>query len=387
MPPTGPARFCRPGPGRGPVRQSGPGSPGPRQGPGGAIAAHLGKIKNRQEDAVIGRELDWQGRVEGDQAKSVAFRDQAVNQTTFRAFAFMKGRSPMVHMAHSVGQFFGMSGMAADVQGKYIGFIGDRGNGRHPVPFILPPQNAWAWTKIKFLNERNNFENHFEERENWDQRWTTGANKDVLIGKMLPRLLALPSFVAEYIQAQGGTCLPYHLYMYIRDHLDGDTTIDPERWRLILDWCIAAAQEKNDSSLLKNIGTPEPALCQDPEFLDWCERRLNFTLGEEVRAATVAHRGGEAWRSRFPATPRGACQQPHAQPAAGGHAVQHLAGRTSRGEQPQAGDRKITLGQNFADHSADQTGRADNSDIELTSGGETMNHDATPSVGESSAGF
>jgi hypothetical protein len=67
---------------------------GPCQGPGGAIAVHLGKIKNRQEDAVIGRELDWQGRVEGDQAKSIAFRDQAVNQTTFRAFTFMKGRSP-----------------------------------------------------------------------------------------------------------------------------------------------------------------------------------------------------------------------------------------------------------------------------------------------------
>ena len=130
-----------------------------------------------------------------------------------------------------------------------------------------PPQNAWAWTKIKFLNERNNFENHFEERENWDQRWTTGANKDVLIGKMLPRLLALPSFVTEYIQAQGGTCLPYHLHMYIRDHLDGDTTINPERWWLIFNWCITAAQEKNDSSLL-NIGTSEPALRQDPEFLD-----------------------------------------------------------------------------------------------------------------------
>jgi len=185
-----------------------------------------------------------------------------------------------------------MWGTAADVQGKYIGFIGDRGNGQHPVPFVLPPQNMWAWTKIKFLNERNNFENHFEERENWDQLWTTGAKEDMLTDKMLPRLLPLPSFIAEYIQAQGWTCLLYHHYMYIRDHLDGDTTIDPERWRLILDWCIATAQEKNDSSLLKNIGTPELALCQDPEFLDWCERRLDFTLGEEVRVATVAQRGG-----------------------------------------------------------------------------------------------
>ncbi len=136
------------------------------------------------------------------------------------------------------------------------------------------------------------FENHFEEQENWDQLWTTGANEDVLTDKMLPRLLALLSFVAEYLQAQEGTCLPYHLHMYVQDHLTGDTTIDPKRWWLILEWCIAAAQEKNDSSLL-NIRTPELALCQDPEFLDWwCERRLNFTLGEEVSAAAVAQRGG-----------------------------------------------------------------------------------------------
>ena len=57
------------------------------------------------------------------------------------------------------------------------------------------------------------------------------------------------------------------------------------------DSCIATAQAKNDSSLL-NIGTPEPALCQDTEFLDWCERRISFTLGEEVGAATAARRGG-----------------------------------------------------------------------------------------------
>jgi len=96
-------------------------------------------------------------------------------------------------------------------------------------------------------------------------------------------------------------------YDNIRDHLDGDTTINPERWRLILEWCITAAQEKNDSSLL-NIGTTEPALCQDPEFLDWCERHLNFTLGEEVRVDTVAQRDrGEGraictWLNKSPKT-------------------------------------------------------------------------------------
>ncbi len=54
----------------------------------------------------------------------------------------MKGKLPVVHMAHSVGTFFGMSGLATDVQGKYIGFIGDWGNGRYPIPFMLPPSEV-----------------------------------------------------------------------------------------------------------------------------------------------------------------------------------------------------------------------------------------------------
>ncbi len=53
--------------------------------------------------------------------------------------------------------FFGMSGLALDVQGKHIGFIGDRVSGRHLVPFILPPQNMWAWQKTKYVNNTATF--------------------------------------------------------------------------------------------------------------------------------------------------------------------------------------------------------------------------------------
>jgi hypothetical protein len=283
--------------GGGPARQAegGQGQPQPRQGPGGAINARIKAIANRHDDAVIGRELEWQNRVEGDQNKGIAFRDQAINQINFRAFAFMKGKSPVVHMAHSVGQFFGMAGLAAEVQGKYISFIGDRGNGRYPVPFILPPQNTWAWAKVKYLNDSAAFEGHFEDQGNWDKLWTTEASDYTLTEKTLPRLLALPTFIAEYIHSQGGSCLPHSLHTYIKYHLNGETQIEPERWRLVLDWCMAAAQEKNEMSLL-NIGTLEPALCQDPEFLDWCERRINITLGDEERFAGGAQQthGGEA---------------------------------------------------------------------------------------------
>jgi hypothetical protein len=114
-------------------------------------------------------------------------------------------------MAHSVGQFFGISGGASEVQGKYIGFIGDRGNGRYPVPFILPPQNTWSWAKVKYINNRAAFEAHFSDHANRDKLWLTQAGEDTLKEQYLPRLLAIPTFIAEYIQAQGGTCLPHDL--------------------------------------------------------------------------------------------------------------------------------------------------------------------------------
>jgi hypothetical protein len=118
---------------------------------GGGITAQLQRATTCNDDATIEKELDWQARVGGDATKANAFHEQALGQQVFRAFAFLKGRSPVIHMAHSVGTFFGMSGMATNVQGKQITFVGDQGNGRSPVPFILPPQNSWTWAMARYL--------------------------------------------------------------------------------------------------------------------------------------------------------------------------------------------------------------------------------------------
>jgi hypothetical protein len=69
----------------------------------GGIIAKIQSMLSRAATATIMRELDWQGRVEGDVAKCTAFKDQCLSQSTFQAFAFMKGRSPIVRMANSIG--------------------------------------------------------------------------------------------------------------------------------------------------------------------------------------------------------------------------------------------------------------------------------------------
>ena len=104
--------------------------------------------------------------------------------------------------------------------------------------------------------------------ENRDKLWSTGGGEQDLTEAPLPCLLALPTFVAEFLGKLGGLCLPYQLQTFITGKIDEEgSQISHEKWQLLLEWCIAASQEKDGTSLL-NIGSSEPALCQDPEFLE-----------------------------------------------------------------------------------------------------------------------
>lgn len=176
---------------------------------GGGISAKISQIKTRYDDALVERELEWQAKVKGNNQLTNAFKEQTISQNSFRAFAFMKGKSPAVHMVHSIGQFFGLSGLAVDVQGKCIGFVGDRGNGKYPVPIILPQNNAWTWTNVNYLNDTAAFTRYYEDAENRDKLWNTGVDDAELLDSIeLPRMLALPTCVAEFVIAKKGDASP-----------------------------------------------------------------------------------------------------------------------------------------------------------------------------------
>jgi hypothetical protein len=120
---------------------------------------------------------------------------------------------------------------------------------------------------------------HYKSAENCDKLWATGGGDLDIVEAALPWLLSLPTFIAEFLCKQGGTCLRHKLLNYIRDCIDlGDFNFPADKWQLLLDWCLMASQERDGTSLL-NIDSQSPALCQDQEFLEWCEHRLLSTLG------------------------------------------------------------------------------------------------------------
>ena len=212
--------------------------------------------------------LAWQAGVQGEAAKATSFRDQTLGLMTFRAFAMMKPKSPVIYLVHSMGKFFGLSGMSPDLQDKQIGFVGDRNARMSPTPILLPPTYTWSWAKPRALMNTARFGQFYSDDDNQNRLWTTGAADEDLTEVCLPRMLAPPGFLVDRV-VQEGCCLPHQFRQIIKDHVDGGASqLDGAAWQLVLDWCLAASQTNTNGNSLMQLLTIEPVISQDPEFLE-----------------------------------------------------------------------------------------------------------------------
>lgn len=234
-------------------------------------------------DAHVQRELSWQRDVKGDTTKVTAFKMQVVGLQNFRAFLYMKPKSPLVQMAHSIGQYYGFSGLAPELQDRHIAFIGDRtADGGAPMPVLLPVRKAWDWTKAMVCMDETAFTDHYEAEGSENKLWTApnGVQSEVF----LPRMLALPNFLTREIQRLGA-CLPHQVWKAVVDHMEGGVSqLERADWKLVLDWCMAASQV--DSHGLSVLAMEvEVVSVQDPEVRQWCTTMLTRTLGPGRAAA------------------------------------------------------------------------------------------------------
>ncbi len=98
----------------------------------------------------------------------------------------------------------------------------------------------------------------------------------------LPYILALPGVLVDFVHTvKGGQCRPHELLLET-GRLVGAYALPADDWGLVKQWCMVAAQAKTDgdSHLALKI---QPAFSADKNFLDWCERRIDTTMGLRVR--------------------------------------------------------------------------------------------------------
>jgi hypothetical protein len=226
-------------------------------------------------------ELKWQKSVNGETAKNEAFVERVLGLQEFKAFGIMKGGSPWVQMAHGFGKFYSLYGTVPELDGKALMFVGDRGVTRDPVAVQPPVQNTWKWITVNAATDEAALL-AFAQREGEMGLWTPGAGNHAPQDLKVPYVLALPGVLVEFIHGNGGQCRPHELLMEVQRLAGAYPTISADNWELVRNWCFVAAQAKADGdshAALKIL----PAISADKSFLEWCERRIDGTMGLRVR--------------------------------------------------------------------------------------------------------
>ncbi len=96
-------------------------------------------------DIPATRDLRWQRDVKGDTQKIKQFQEVVGGLQEFRTYLLMKPGSAFVTVLHSPMKFVVISEATQHLQGRYVGFVGDRTSTKDPTPVVLPQQSTWKW--------------------------------------------------------------------------------------------------------------------------------------------------------------------------------------------------------------------------------------------------
>ena len=110
-----------------------------------------------------------------------------------------------------------------------------------------------------------------------------GGGNNVMEDVKVPYILALPGVLVDYIHTmKGGQCRPHELLIEAGRRIAGEYGLPADDWSLVKKWCMVAAQAKADGDSHVALKL-QPANSADKSFLDWCERRIDTTMGLRVR--------------------------------------------------------------------------------------------------------
>ena len=96
---------------------------------------------------MIIQELTWQRSVGGDPTKITQWKEVMGSLQEFKAYMFVKQGSCFATVVHLPMKFAAISTATMHLQGRIIGFVGDRTSTREPTPILLPQQKTWEWVK------------------------------------------------------------------------------------------------------------------------------------------------------------------------------------------------------------------------------------------------
>ena len=247
---------------------------------------------------TIPQELNWQRSVEGDPTKINHWKDVMGNLQEFKAYIFVRQGSCYATVMHSPMKFAAISPATAHLQGRIIGFVGDRTATREPTPILLPQLKTWQWVKETVFTDGPALIKHFgDDPARTGTLWKgEGGDDDSKTELHAPRLLSIPLWLLDRIRQEGRALMPYEILHMVVHHIEEvDTREYTDAWATVAAWCILASQGNTSGESLMSFSIEAITEVEDDYLGRWLEQRLDTTMGPRQQGAVPAvapYRGG-----------------------------------------------------------------------------------------------
>jgi hypothetical protein len=234
-------------------------------------------------------ELKWQADVGGEVPKMKLFQETMGALQDFCTYLFIKPGSAFVTVLHSPIKFAALTKGTQHLQGRVIGFVGDRTQTRDPSAIILPQEKTWKW-KSQWCNANaTSLVEHYANTTQRGKLWTPDLTEDEE-ELHVPFLLAIPVVLFRAIWAKGQPLMPHDTQAIVETLKSDpdDTNATGKEWHLISQWCLMAAhKEATKGDSLMTLAVDAVTEGDDAYLARWLEQRLDTTMGP--RPVTAMH--------------------------------------------------------------------------------------------------
>ena len=240
--------------------------------------------------ATIPQELNWQRLVDGDNAKINQWRDIMGSIQDFKAYLFVKPGSCFATVVHSPMKFAAISPSTSHLQGRVIGFVGDRTATREPSPILFPTIKTWQWVKEKVHTDGPALIKYYDDDPSRiGSLWKgEGADENEKRELHAPRLLSIPMWLLDRIRQEGRALMPYEIARIVANHIDEvNDAAYGAAWATIIGWCLLASQGSAIGESLVSFSIEAITEVEDEYLGRWLEQRLDTTLGPRPRGGSI----------------------------------------------------------------------------------------------------
>ncbi len=216
----------------------------------------------------------------------------------FKAYLFIKQGSGFATVMHSPLKFAAISAATQHLQGRIIGFVGDRTVTREPTPILLPQLKTWQWVKeLVFTDGPALIEHYEDDASRIGTLWKgEGANAASKVEIPVPRLIAIPLWLLDRIRKEGRALMPHKILKIVVAHLEEANDAQyATAWETLATWCYMASQGNKDGESLTSFSIEAITEVEDEYLGKWLEQRLDTTMGGRTGGGARclgANRGG-----------------------------------------------------------------------------------------------